>query len=179
MQISDSKECEHSEQLYPIKPINVIQSNNPPKVTKLSAKTQIPRYKYHSHKNRSFFAQNRSTTHLNLNNSIKPLHANNSVNSINKKPKIKATRSKSTPTMARVTFSDTTPSTPGTHTPSNTETPSRSLIEEADDIYFTETLNKIFSRKLLAILTGKDAFLKEVRDCVIRDDPGRHREIIP
>ena len=74
-------------------------------------------------------------------------------------PKTKATRSKSTPTKARVTLSDTTPSTPGTHTSSNTETPSGSLIEQADDIYFTETLNKIFSRKLLAILTGKDAIL--------------------
>ena len=50
VQMSDSKECEHSEQLYPIKPINGIKSNNPPKVAKLSAKTQIPKYKYNSHK---------------------------------------------------------------------------------------------------------------------------------
>ena len=175
--MSDSKECEHSEQLYPIKPINGIISNNPPKITKLSAKTQIPKYKYHAHKNRSLFAQNRSTIHLTLNNSIKPLHTSNSVNHINKMPK--TTRSKSTPTKARVTFSDTTPSTPGTHTSSNTETPSGSLIEEADDIYFTETLKKIFSRKLLGILTGKDAILKEVRDCVIRDDADRLRETSP
>ncbi|XP_075241628.1 AP-1 complex subunit gamma-1-like [Convolutriloba macropyga] len=101
------------------------------------------------------------------------------VNHINKMPEIEATRSKSTPTKARVTFSDTTPSTPGTHTSSNTETPSGILIEEADDIYFPEPLNKAFSRKLLAILTGKDAILKEVRDCVNRDDPDRLREISP
>ena len=144
VQMSDSKECEHSEQLYPIKPINGIMSNNPPKISKLSAKTQIPKYKYHSQKNRSLFAQNRCTSHLTLNNSTKSLHASNSVNHINKMPKTKATRSKSTPTKARVTFSDTTPSTPGTHTSSNTETPSGSLVEEAADIYFTETLNKIF-----------------------------------
>ena len=175
VQMSDSKECEHSEQLKPIKPINGIKSNNPPKIAKLSAKTQIPKYKYHSQNNRSLFAQNRSTIHLTLNSSVKTLQASNSVNHINKVPKTKATRSKSTPTKARVTFSDTTPSTPGTHTSSNTETPSGSLIEEADDIYFTETLNKIFSRKL----TGKDAILKEVRDCVIRDDPGRLREMSP
>ena len=177
VQMSDSKECEHSEQLYPIKPINGIKSNNSPKITKLSAKTQIPKYKYHLHKNHPLFAQNRSTTHLTLNNSIKPLHTNNSVNHINKMPKTKATRSKSTPTKARVTFSDTTPSTPGKHTSFNTETPSSSLIEEADDIYFTETLNKIFNRNILAILTGKDAILKEVRDCVMRDHPNRLREI--
>ena len=108
VQMSDSKECEHSEQLYPIKPINGVQSNNPPKIAKLSAKTQIPKYKYNSHKNRLLFAQNRSTIHLTLNNSVKTLHTNNSVNHITKMPKTKTTRSKSTPTKARVTFSDTT-----------------------------------------------------------------------
>ena len=94
-------------------------------------------------------------------------------------PKTKATGSKSTTTKARVTFCDTTPSTPGTQTSSNADTPSVSLIEEADDISLTETLIKMFSRKLLAILTWKDAILKEVRDCVIRDDTDRLREISP
>ena len=32
---------------------------------------------------------------------------------------------------------------------------------------------------MLAILTGKDAKLKEVRDCVFRDDPDRLKEISP
>ena len=179
VQMSDSKECEHSEQLYPIKPINGIKSKNPPEIAKLIAKTLIPKYKYHSQKNGLHFAQNRSTIHLTLNNSIKTLHVSNSVNHMNKMQKTKATRSKSTPSKARVTFSVTTPSTPGTHTSSNTKTPSGSLIEVADDIFFTETLYKVFSRKILAILTGKDAILKEVRDCVIRDDPDRLREISP
>ena len=93
--------------------------------------------------------------------------------------KAKATRSMSTPTKARVTFLDTTPSTPGTNTTSHTETPTSSTIEEADDIIFTETLNKVFSKKFLAILTGKDVILKEVRDCVMRDDPDRLQEISP
>ena len=39
VQMSDSKECERSEKLYPIKPINGFKSNNPPKIAKLSAKT--------------------------------------------------------------------------------------------------------------------------------------------
>ena len=42
VQMSDSKECEHSEQLYPIKPINGTKSYNTPKIAKLSAKTRIP-----------------------------------------------------------------------------------------------------------------------------------------
>ena len=177
--MSDNKECEHSEQINPIKPINGIKSNNPQKYRKLSAKTQIPKYKYNLQKNHSLFAQNRFTFHSTLINPIKLLNANNSVNLLNKMPKTKATRSKSSPTKARVTFSDTTPSTPATNTSSNTETPSGSLMDAAEDICFKETLNKIFSKKLLAILTGKDAILKEVRDCVIRNDPDRLREISP
>ena len=172
VQMSDNKECEHSEQINPIKPINDIKSNNPPKYRKLSAKTQIPKYKNNLQKNHSLFAQIRFTFHSTLNNPIKMLYANiqQDVNLLKKMPKTKATRSKSTPTKARVTFSDTTPSTPATNTSPNTDTPSRSLIDAAEDICFTETLNKIFSKKLLAILTGKDAILKEVRDCVIRNE---------
>ena len=57
VQMSESKKCEHSEQLAPIKPINGIKSYNPPKNAKFSAKTKIPKYKYHLHKNHSLFAQ--------------------------------------------------------------------------------------------------------------------------
>ena len=86
----------------------------------------------------------------------------------------------SNPSKARVTFSDNSPSTPATNTSSNTETtPSTSFADTAEDIRFTDTLNKVFSKKLLAILTGKNAILKEVRDCVLRDDPDRLREISP
>ena len=56
VQMSDSKECEHFEQLSPIKPINGIKSNHPPNNAKFSAKTKIPKYKYHLHKNHSLFA---------------------------------------------------------------------------------------------------------------------------
>ena len=179
MQVSDSKECEHSEQLSLIKPINGIKSNNPPNNTKFSAKTKIPKYKYHLHKNHSLFAQIQPTNNFTVNTQNKFSILDNSVNSISKMSKAKATRSKSTPTKARVTFSDTTPSTPGTNTTSNTETPTRSMIEETHDMLFTETLNKVFIKKFLAILTGKDAILKEVRDCVLRNDPDRLQEISP
>ena len=161
--MSDSKECEHFEQLSPIKPINGIKSNNPPNNAKFSAKAQIPKYKYHLHKNHSLFALIQPTNHSTVNKQNKFIISNNSVNYISKMSKAKAPRSKLTPTKARVTFSDTTPSTPGTNTTSNTETPIGSRIEETDDMLFTETLNKVFSKKFLAILTGKDAILKEVR----------------
>ena len=179
VQMSDSKECEHSEQLSPLKPINGIKSNNPPNNDKFSAKTKIPKYKYHLHKNYLLFAQIQPTNNFTVNKQNKFSILDIPVNSISNLSKAKDTRSKSTPTKARVTFSDTTPSTPGTNTTSNTETPTGSMIEETDDILFTETLNKVFRKKFLAILTGKDAILKEVRDCDIRNDPDRLQEISP
>ena len=179
VQMSDSKECEHSEKLSPIKPINGIKSNNPPNNANFSAKAKIPKYKYHLHKNHSLFAQIQPTNNFTVNKRNKFSILDNSVNSISKMSKAKTTRSKSTPTKARVTFSDTYPTTPGTNTTSNTETPTGSMIEDTDDILFTDTLNKVFSKKFLAILTGKDAILKEVRDCVIRNDPDILQEISP
>ena len=160
VQILDSKECEQSEQLSLMQPINGNKSSNTPTNIKLSAKTQIPKYKYHLPKNHSFFAQILPKKHYFVNKFNKPLLSNNSVNSLSTMSKAKATRSKSTPTRARVTFSDTTPSTPESNAMTHTETPTGSIIDEAEDIMFTETLNKVFSRKFLAILTGKDAILK-------------------
>ena len=177
--MSDSKECEQSEQISPIQPINGIKSSTPPNNTELSAKAQIPKYKNHLHKNHSLFAQIQPTKHYFVNKRNKSLISNNSIYSIKTMSKAKATRSKSSPTKARVTFSDTTPSTPGSNTTSYTETPPGSMIEEADDIMFTETLNKVFSKEFLAILTGMDAILKEVRDCVVRSNADRLQEISP
>ena len=137
VQMSDSKECEQSEKLSPIEPIDGIKSSNPPNNTELRAKAQIPKYKYHLHKNHSLFVKIQPTKHYFVNKHNKSLISNNSINSIKTMSKAKVTRSKSTPTKARVTFSDTTPSTPGSNTTSHTETPPGSIIEEADDIMFT------------------------------------------
>ena len=104
VQNSNGKECE---QLCRIKFINGIKSNNPPKYSKLSAKTQFPKYKYHWHKNNSLFAQNKFRIQSSSNNSVKSINSINPVHSINNMPKTKA--NKSTPTKARVSFSDTIP----------------------------------------------------------------------
>ena len=95
-------------------------------------------------------------------------------------PRTKATTS--TPTKARVTFSDNSPSntTQATNTSSNTETtPSTSDIDTAEDLRPTDTINRIFSKKLLAFMTGKDVILKEVRDFVICNDEDWLKEISP
>ena len=94
----------------------------------------------------------------------------------------RGTSSKSTLTKARVIFPDNSPSktTPGTNNSSNTvTTPSTSNMETAEDIRLTVTINRIFSKKILAILTGKDAILKEISDYVIRNEEERLKDISP
>ena len=89
---------------------------------------------------------------------------------------------KSTPKKARVTFSENSPSntTPATNTSSNIETaPSTRSRDTPEDIRMTDTINRIYSKNFLAILTGKDAILKEVRDCVIRKDEEQLKDIRP
>ena len=179
VQMSDSKECEQSEQLVPIQPINGNKATNPPNNTKLSAKIPKFEYKYHTPKNKSLFAQIQRSNNYFVNKENEPLKSKNTINSLRIMSKSKAVRSKSTPAKARVTFSDTTPSTPESNNTSRTETPTGSMIDETDDLMFHETLQKVFSKKFLAILTGKDAILKEVRDCVLRDDAERLQEISP
>ena len=42
-----------------------------------------------------------------------------------------------------------------------------------------DTVNHFLSKKLMAILKGKDAILKEARDCVNRNDQERLKDISP
>ena len=89
VQMSDSKECEHSEQLSPIKPINGIKSNNRPNNAKFSAKTKIPKYNYHLHNNHSLFAQIQPTNNFTINKQNKFSILDNSVYSISTMSKAK------------------------------------------------------------------------------------------
>ena len=41
------------------------------------------------------------------------------------------------------------------------------------------SLNQLFTKFFLAVLTSKDAVLKEIRDCVIQDDEARCKEVSP
>ena len=83
---------------------------------------------------------------------------------------------KSTPTKARVSFSDNST----TNTSSKAKmTTSTSAVDAAEDMRLIDTLNRILSKKLIAFLTGKNAILKEVRDCVLRNDQDRLKEISP
>ena len=86
---------------------------------------------------------------------------------------------KSTPTKAQVNCSDNSPTNtkPGTNSSNADITTSASAQDTADDLRLSETINRIFSKKLLAIPTGRTAILKKVKDWVIRNDNERLKDI--
>ena len=85
------------------------------------------------------------------------------------------------PQTPRVTFR--TQSTPILTTragPSNAQTsssPEEYDIELSREEIFENNLNQLFTKSFLAVLTSKDAVLKEIRDCVIQDDEARCKEV--
>ena len=52
-------------------------------------------------------------------------------------------------------------------------------IELSREEIFENNLNQLFTKSFLAVLTSKDAVLKEMRDCVIQDDEARCKEVSP
>ena len=98
----------------------------------------------------------------------------------NASPQNSPTASPQTP---RVTFR--THSTPiETTITSNNNTQASSSTENRDielsrEEIFENNLNQLFTKSFLAVLTSKDAVLKEIRDCVIQDDEARCKEVSP
>ena len=85
-----------------------------------------------------------------------------------------------TPTRTRDTYliNSQNKTTPGTSKTSTTDiTPSTNKNDTAKDQYLTDTINKISSKKLWAILTGKDVIRKELRVCVLQNNEARLRDI--
>ena len=78
-------------------------------------------------------------------------------------------RTQSTPIM---TTSASTTNTQDSSSPKNRD------IELSREI-FEKNLNQLFTKSFLAVLTSKDAGLKEIRDCVIQDDDARCKEVSP
>ena len=125
------------------------------------SKTSLPKYIL-------LFAQNKSDNH-----SPKKF---NSVKSIKmpKNSKKSSTLSKSRVRFDPVLDPETSPinnSGSGTY-PNSSNSPNNSLLDNSHNETFERKLNdlvgKVLSRPLLAVLTGKDAILKEVRDSTLR-----------
>ena len=87
-------------------------------------------------------------------------------------------------TLSKVRFADeagpstapaveATPSTPKTDTTTVTSPSTDDLYTDA----FNFALSKIFSSKLMASLTTKDAILKEVGDCILTENEDRCKQI--
>ena len=50
-------------------------------------------------------------------------------------------------------------------------------IEISREEIFENNLNQLFTKSFLAVLTSKDAVLKEIRDCVFQDDEARCKDV--
>ena len=52
-------------------------------------------------------------------------------------------------------------------------------LELSKEEVFENNLTQLFTKGFLAVLTSKDAVLKEVRDCILPNDPQRCKEVNP
>ena len=146
-------------------------------------------------------ASNRNTTQLLLQNSANAaqiphttnfasfpnqIHANSKIvsastqiHSISSKT-MSSTKSnpQTPPTHSRVTF-QLTPNSAANTTRSSNEGPTSPNLELSREEVFENNLNQLFTEGFLAVLTSKDAVLKEVRDCILQNDPQRCEEVNP
>ena len=83
-----------------------------------------------------------------------------------------------TPATSRVTF-QTTPNSAVNSFRSSNEGPASSNLELSKEEVFENSLTQLFTKGFLAVLTTKDAVLKEVRDCILQDDEQRCKEVNP
>ena len=87
------------------------------------------------------------------------------------------------PQTPRVTFrTHSTPIAKTSASNNNTQTspsPENRDIELSREEIFENNLNQLFTKSFLAVLTSKDAVLKEIRGCVIQNDEARCKEVSP
>ena len=86
------------------------------------------------------------------------------------------------PHTPRVTFrTQSTPITTTSANPNNntqaSSSPETQDIELSREEVFESNLNQLFTKSFLAVLTSKDAVLKEIKDCVLQDDEARCKEV--
>ena len=81
-------------------------------------------------------------------------------------------------THSRVTF-QSTPNSAVNTTRSSTEGQNSPNLDLSKEEVFENNLTQLFTKGFLAVLTNKDAVLKEVRDCILQNDPQRCKEVNP
>ena len=83
-----------------------------------------------------------------------------------------------TPATNRVTF-QSTPNSAVNYTRSSNEGPASLNLQLSKEELFENNLLQLFTKSFLAVLTSKDAVLKEVRGCILQDDEQRCKEVNP
>ena len=82
------------------------------------------------------------------------------------------------PTHSRVTF-QSTPNSAVNTTRSSNEVQNSPNLDLSKEEVFENNLTQLFTKGFLAVLTSKDADLKEVRDFILQNNPQRCKEVNP
>ena len=111
-------------------------------------------------------------THLNTKSNTSHIHSihNHTMSS-------SASNPQSPPTQSLVTFQSSPNSAVNTTRSSNEGQTSPNLDLSKEEV-FENNLTQLFTKGFLAVLTSKDAVLKEVRDCILQNDPQMCKEIL-
>ena len=127
-------------------------------------------------------ALNHHTTQLHLDNTANPAQINSISNLIpitaqihsksNSIMSIPKSNPQTPPIHSRVAFQSTPNSAVNSTRSSNDEQTSPNLELSKEEI-FENNLTQLFTKGFLAVLTSKDAVLKEVRDCILQNDAQR------
>ena len=122
-------------------------------------------------------ALNRHTTQLLIQNTAYALqfHLNN--NSNMSSPKTNP-QTPPTPAPSRVTF-QSTPNSAVNSTRSSNDGQTFPNLELSKEEIFENNLTQLFTKVFLAVLTSKDAVLREVRDCILQNDALKCKEVNP
>ena len=83
-----------------------------------------------------------------------------------------------TPATSTVTF-QSTPNSAVNSTRSSIEGPASPNLELSKEEVFANNLTELFTKGFLAVLTSKDAVLKEMRDCILQNDEQPCKEVNP
>ena len=113
------------------------------------------------------------TTHSEIHTSASHIHtiSTHTMSSLTSNPQ-------TPPTHSRVTFQSTPNSAVNTTRSSNEGQNSPNLDLSKEEV-FENNLTQLFTKGFSAVLTSKDAVLKEVRDCILHNDPQRCKEVNP
>ena len=109
----------------------------------------------------------------NLQTDTTQIHSN--ANAIMISPKL---NTQAPPTHSRITF-QSTPNSAVNSTRSSNDGQTSPNLELSKEEIIENNLTQLFTKGFLAVLTRRDAVLKEMRDCILQNDAQRCKEVNP